>query len=546
MIVVLHRKRFRYICFMNRIFGLLVAGITLVSCGTSSKNIVSDLAENNSIETSIDLTVIVDDKAPVTINPGRFTQDEVIYRLPRVVQGTYEYSNFGNYTNEFTALDYDGNPLKVERIDDNSWLISNADKLDKITYLVNDTYDIERSGEFKAIFSPEGTNFSDDNFVLNLHGLIGYFDSLKRNSYTLDVTSPAHFVRTSALQETKTMLTNDNKIISSYFAPRYFDITDNPMMMGELDVEEFMVGDIKIVLSLYSPNKVHTAKNLKETVYKMMEAQKAYLGPIDTTKRYDIYLFLSDGSATSPKGFGALEHHTSTVVVLGEFFPKSYLEKAIIDIVAHEFFHIVTPLGVHSEDVHYFDYHTPSFSKHLWMYEGVTEYFAEHFQVYERLVTEEEFYNTIMQKISNSKRFNDSMSFTMMSEHIIEPQFASNFVNVYEKGALIGMCLDIIMLEESHGARNLLSLMKELSLKYGKEKPFEDDFIIEEITKMTYPAIGSFFKTYVEGDTPINYSDFFEKVGLNIDDLGKLTPVENPRQSQLELRKMWLNSKEKN
>ena len=65
-------------------------------------------------------------------------------------------------------------------------------------------------------------------------------------------------------------------ITSSYFAQRYFDITDNPMMYGKLDVEEFMVGNIKIVLSVYSPNKVHTAASQKETVFKMMQAQKEY------------------------------------------------------------------------------------------------------------------------------------------------------------------------------------------------------------------------------------------------------------------------------
>ena len=47
---------------------------------------------------------------------------------------------------------------------------------------------------------------------------------------------------------------------TSYAAPRYFDITDNPMFYGALDVEEFQVGDIKIVLSVYSLNKVHSAE----------------------------------------------------------------------------------------------------------------------------------------------------------------------------------------------------------------------------------------------------------------------------------------------
>ena len=57
--------------------------------------------------------------------------------------------------------------------------------------------------------------------------------------------------------------------------------------------------------------------------------------------------------------------------------------------------------------------------------------------------------------------------------------------------------------------------MKELSLKYGINKPFEDDQILDEITAMTYPSVGDFFKKYVIGTTPINYDDFFNKVGLD-------------------------------
>jgi len=188
----------------------------------------------------------------------------------------------------------------------------------------------------------------------------------------------------------------------------------------------------------------------------------------------------------------------------------------MIDVVAHEFFHIVTPLSVHSEDVHYFDFHQPTFSKHLWMYEGVTEYFAQHFQVHQGLMTDAEFYEQIMSKIGISKYFDDSMSFTTMSENILDKPYADNYINVYQKGALIGMCIDILMREESNGNRSMLSLMKELSNKYGKNKPFVDDNLISEITAMTYPSVGEFLKTNVEGTTPIDYSHFFSKVGLTL------------------------------
>ena len=487
----------------------------LLSCG-GSKNAPNDLAINQVIETRMDLTRVDNDRVPVLIDPGRFVADTVIYRLPKVVQGTYAVGDYGTFVDDFKAYDYSGNELRTEQLDSNSWAIYGSKDLDRLTYLVNDTFDMENSGT-PTPFSPAGTNIEPRNYVLNLHGFIGYFDSLKGNSYALEIVSPPNFDRTAALPVVKETTSEDgSRVTTRYEADRYFDITDNPMMYGELDVEEFQVGEIRIVLSVYSPNGVHSAKHLKETMYTMMQAQKAYLGPINTTRRYDIYLYLAGDGSEAPTGMGALEHHTSTVVVMPESMSQESLDASMIDVVSHEFFHILTPLSVHSEDVHYFDYHEPSFSKHLWMYEGLTEYFATHFQVSRGLVKEDEFYGDLMEKIQTAAMMDDEMSFTEMSENILDQPYAANYYNVYQKGALIGMCLDIIIREQSGGERGILSLMKQLSDKYGVENPFKDDDIIGEITAMTYPEVGEFFETHVIGDTPIDYDMYFSKVGLGM------------------------------
>lgn len=501
-----------------KILSAFFAVMLFASC-SSTKTTGNDLATSLPIETSINISDIQDDKAPVIINPGRFTTETVTYQLPKVIQGTYSISNFGKYVDDFKAIDYKGNELAFNKTDTNTWVINNATNLDYITYYVNDTFDMESEGGIgkEHPFSPAGTNIESTNYVLNLHGFIGYFDALKNNQYKVDVTAPANFVRSSALQNVGNKVSDDGKTITtSYFASRYFEITDNPMMYGELSVEEFEVGGIKVVLSVYSPNKTHSAASLKDAMYKMMKAQKAFLGDINSTPRYDIFLYLSEGKADSPKGFGALEHHTSTVVVMPESIPNEAMEESLIETVSHEFFHIVSPLSVHSEDVHYFDYNNPTFSKHLWMYEGVTEYFANLFQINQGLITENEFYNKMMSKIQTSKRMNDAMSFTIMSENVLKEPYKDQYYNVYQKGALIGMCVDILMREGSNGQRGILSLMKELITKYGKNKPFEDDKLIDEITAMTYPSLGDFFKTHVVGDVPIDYNKFFDKVGLEL------------------------------
>jgi predicted metalloprotease with PDZ domain len=503
------------------IYSALAFSFLLTGCNGSKSALSNDLAVSNPIETKIEISKVKDDQVPVMINPGRFTEETVTYRLPRVVQGTYSVSDFGKYIEDFKAYDYKGNELTVSKLDTNSWAISNAKELDYMTYNVNDTFDQEAANGGGGIgnevpFSPSGTNIEPTNYVLNLHGFIGYFDNLKNSKYKLDVVAPSTLIRTSALQETGSKSMENGDVVSSYFAPRYFDITDNPMFYGNLDVEEFLVGDIKIVLSVFSPTGKHKAETIKDIMFKMMQAQKKYLGDVNSTSRYDIYLYLAGNNEDAPRGFGALEHHTSTVVVLPEAMPDEALAESMTDVVSHEFFHIVTPLSVHSEDVHYFDYNDPTFSKHLWMYEGVTEYFATHFQIYEGLQSEDDFYAKVLGKINSASGMNDEMSFTMMSENILDEPYAGQYINVYQKGALIGMCIDILMREASNGNRSMLSLMKELSNKYGKDKPFVDDNLIAEITAMTYPSVGEFLNTHVVGTTPIDYKVFFEKVGLQV------------------------------
>ena len=260
-----------------------------------------------------------------------------------------------------------------------------------------------------------------------------------------------------------------------FSASRYFEIIDNPIFYTKPNAETFQINDISVTLSVYSPNGIYTADSLKDRMEKMMKAQKAFLGEIDGTKQYSILLYLSEMGETDAGGFGALEHHTSTVVVLPEAMPKASLEQAMVDVVSHEFFHIVTPLNVHSKEIQYFDFNDPKMSQHLWMYEGTTEYFANLFQIQQGLIDEGEFYKRIMGKVSNSKTYDDAMSFTVMSKNILVEPYKKNYANVYEKGALINMVLDLQLREWSNGEKGVLWLMKELSKKYGNTTPFEDE-----------------------------------------------------------------------
>ncbi|MFP8489640.1 peptidase M61 [Gracilimonas sp. Q87] len=505
---------------MKRLFALsLIIVMAFAACSPKTGDMLGEAPESSfdekAIETSIDLTNVNQDRLLVQMDPGMFSQDTILFRLPRVVQGTYDISDFGSFVEDLKAYNYDGEMMTVAKTDTNTWIITEATKLDRFEYYVNDTFDIEGTDK-PTPFSPSGTNISEDVFVLNLHGFVGYFEGRDDKNYNLTVTSPLGMDYSSALPRLSADTTGE-KVSITYQADRYFDVTDNPMMYGDLTQERFEAGGIEIVLSVYSPSGNHTAAQYRDVVYDMMQAQSRYIGDLETTDRYDIFLYLST-QQNDATGYGALEHQTSTVMVFPDMANQQMLNGGLVDVVAHEFFHIITPLNVHSEDVHYFDYNDPTFSKHLWMYEGLTEYFASHFQVYEGLQKPQAFYDKMVGKIQTAAGLDDTMSFTEMSENVIDEPYASNYYNVYVKGALINMCLDIMLREKSDGERTMISLMRKLSEKYGEDRPFDDDTILDEITQMTYPEIGEFFDTHVVGTTPIDYQVYFNKVGLSLEE----------------------------
>ena len=494
---------------MRKIAGLAIIISLLCGCG-ANKKVVSIVKVP--IVASLDLVTIKNDKVEVSIDPGAFVSDMVSFKIPKTVPGTYSLDDYGSYIQDLVALDYNGKVMQVVKEDINSWRISNAKSLDKLTYWVNDTYDTEKQMA-DPVFSPAGTNILEgENFMLNLHGFVGYFEGYMEVPYTILVRKPLGLVAATTLQQEPDRKSDPSW--DGFVANRYFEVIDNPILYAKPNVEVFQINDIKVTLSVYSPNDVYKASDLKGRMEEMMRAQKSFLGDVDSTKEYAILLYLSELDKADAQGFGALEHHTSTVVVLPESMPKDRLEQAMVDVVSHEFFHIVTPLSIHSREVHFFDFNDPKMSKHLWMYEGTTEYFANLFQVQQGLIEEVDFYERLMDKVANARTYDDNMSFTEMSENILEPPYESNYANVYEKGTLINMALDILLREKSGGEKGVLWLMKELSKKYGTDTPFNDDDLIPEIVSMTYPEVGVFFKDHVMGSLPIDYSVYLAKVGL--------------------------------
>ncbi|MEA9413058.1 peptidase M61 [Flavobacterium sp. PL02] len=494
---------------MKKIIVTLALAAVFLGCKTGSSTTASAKPE---VAVNINLNDVKDDKVLVTVTAPKINTDEVTYSIPKTVPGTYSEDNYGKYIDDLKAYDSKGVLLTVKKLDDNTWSIANAKTLKTITYLVNDTFDTEKGTGFgnDDVFSPAGTNIDAGvNFMINTHGFVGYFQDKLDIPYKVTIAHPATLWGATSMTDEDASNTSDVFTTSHYAV-----LVENPIMYSKPDYTSFDVNGMEIQIAVYSPTGKFTAESITPEMKTIMTAQKNFLGKINSTKKYTVLLYLSSMKPTDAHGFGALEHPTATTVVLPEMMPKEELVKSMKDVVSHEFFHIVTPLTIHSKEIQYFDYNAPKMSEHLWMYEGVTEYFANLFQINQGLIDESEFYSRIAEKIEHAKALNDTMSFTKMSANVLEQPYKDQYLNVYEKGALIGMCIDIIIREKSNGERGILDLMHKLSDEYGVTKPFNDNELFAKITQLTYPEVGAFLNTYVAGTTPIPYDTYLAKVGV--------------------------------
>jgi predicted metalloprotease with PDZ domain len=457
---------------------------------------------------SVNLLNIHNNEVTVNLTTPRITTSTAIFTFPKIIPGTYRISDYGKFISNLRATDGAGRQLVVRRLNDNQWKIDNAKQTRKISYTVHDIFN---SNIANAIFPMAATDIGDKDIVVNTFGFFGFFEGMTRLPFALTFIRKPEFYPSTSLIPTARRENSDE-----FRVKNVDDLYDAPILYSVPDTATLKIGKTEILISVYSPNHRIHAIQIADWMHDYLYATARFLGGELPASRYAFLYYFRDPAIMQnfPLGLGgALEHNTSSFYYLYEV-PQQLTREAIVDVSSHEFFHIITPLNIASKEVREFNWDAPVMSKHLWLYEGVTEYSAHHVQVMTGLNTVPVFLQKMADKINNSRtNFNDSLSFTELSKHSTDLD-SNEYGNVYQKGALIAASLDLYLLQLSGTKLDLRMLMDELKKKYGKDRYFEDDSLFDIITRMTYPEVRSFFTKYVEGGTPIPYNYFFGLAGI--------------------------------
>lgn len=483
---------------------LVLISVLLASCNEDVSVKIPKAPEEidltNSIFFEVDLTDRSDDTFKVRMFVDNLTVDNVIIQFAATVPGTYDIFDIGRFVVNFKAYDEDYKELGFTHPSTNQWQLSDPENTSIIEYEVKETFDTPVTEH--SIYKMAGTSLENDHTLLNTFDVLCYPTGLKEHDFYLDIDHPSSWTVGTSLEKEN----------GFYHATDFDKFVDSPLLLGSVTASGTTVAGTEVGVFTYSKTNLIQSSQILSDVNVVLADANAFLNGLPAD-RYN-FLFLFDEFSA-----GALEHSYSSVYVLFEQPYTAQYSLSIRNITAHEFFHVVTPLNIHSEIIEDFNFADPTPSEHLWLYEGMTEWAAHMMQFRNNHISTATLLNRFANKKANADWYNINnfgpMSLSQMSLTCYEVGGAQ-FNNVYNKGALVAALLDIRLLEISGGTKGLREVILELIDTYGPENSFSEDDFFNDFADITgYPTeVTDFLNKYVKGTDALPMIEYFEKIGI--------------------------------
>ncbi len=477
-----------------------------------------------------DLAACKKDQVSVQLICNHKGSDTAFFSFPMTIPGTYAVLDYGRYISGLKAFDSAGKALKVKKKGNNTFTIVPGKDVAKIQYLIDDSW--EEKNKKTKIFEPAGTGFEANKFFyINSGGLFGFFGTEWNVPFEITFRKPTNLKGFTTLNQTK-----EEAGQQQFLAKSYHELIDNPILFTSEKEQTLAIQDTKVSVASYYAVTDSSGYFVKLKIDSAMHAIDQYVGGKLPVNNYaflnyvqdyrDIGDLLMKGNLgpgdyikifrrIGGQGFGALEHGNSSSYFLPDFGRNSYTAM-LYETAIHEFMHIYTPLSLHSQYIGDFNYIKPIMSKHLWLYEGVTEYSSVMISMQGKLATIEETLNkNLKTKIASSYSYPDSIPFTKMSANVFDKPYIDYYGQVYERGAIMAMLLDIEIMRLTNGSKTLKSVIFSLSNKYGSNRSFNEETFIDEFVAEVHPDLKRFFSLYVEGTTPLAIEEGFNVIGIN-------------------------------
>lgn len=260
-----------------------------------------------------------------------------------------------------------------------------------------------------------------------------------------------------------------------YEAANYQELLDYPVLMGELTHIPFVVNSIPHELILVGKHYANK-KALAQDLTNICEAQQSFFGgPPD----FQQYKFLT---IVTGQSYGGLEHINSTALMC----PREALEPGtqsepsdayleFLSLCSHEYFHNWNIKRLKPKSFQPYQLQRESYTEQLWFYEGFTSFYDDLFVYRAACISAERYLERLANTITRGLRgLGPSRQSLVESSQLAWTTFyqqnensVNAISNYYSKGAVVALCLDLLLRSTSQGKVSLDTVMQTAWQEFG-------------------------------------------------------------------------------
>ncbi len=500
------------LCVLPLLF-LTVSSATLYGAAQVHREVQAAVSQPLALSYQLDLVRPTTHLMEVEITVRQLSGSSLDFAMPAWAPGRYAIYDFAKNVQNFSVEGSNGQNLSWSQPDKQTWQVdtSHCGGTVRVRYKV---FGNDLSGSF--------SQFDTSHANINGASVFMYLGGHKPNPLSLTIHPPPGWKIISGFSLSVTQ--------NTFQVPSYDILVDTPLEISpHCLVDEFKEGGktFRVAVHSFDPDDKDIS-GLVDGLKKIVHAEMAMMPAPD----FNHYTFIIHFAPDIKMGDG-MEHLNSTEIIVRGSLSGGALNEAL-EIASHEFFHLWNVKRLRPAGLGPFDYSKEVYTKSLWFVEGVTTYYSYLNLLRAGLWTRADFLKHMASEIE-VLRFEpghklmsaESSSFHAWfydrSPQMQETNFANTTISYYDKGAVLGMLLDLAIRERTGGKESLDDVLRLMYRKFYESPPatyylrgrgYRGKDILDAVNQVSGSDFTSFFEQYVAGTAPLPYEAILSKAGM--------------------------------
>jgi predicted metalloprotease with PDZ domain len=431
----------------------------------------------------------------VTLRIEGWQQPTLDLKMPVWTPGSYLVREYSRHLQDFEAT------LDWRKVEKNHWQIeTQGESTITIRYRI-----------FANELTVRTNQLNVSHGYFNGAALFFYVPGFEQEPMQIEIVPPANWQVTTPLPIVPGKP-------NTFEAIDFDTLVDSPFEIGTHQIYSFEALGKPHQWAIWGQGNVQIDRLIEDT-QKIIQVEADLFGGLP----YARYLFLLHLTANS---FGGLEHKDSCSLIYSRlgFRAKDQYDR-LMQLVAHEFFHLWNVKRIRPKGLEVFDYEGENYTSSLWFSEGTTSYYDLMIPLRAGIYDAKTYLSALSQGISRYlttpgrlvQPLSESSFDAWIKLYRPDANSANSQISYYLKGEMVTLLLDLAIRIRHNNQRSFDHVMRQMWEQFGKD---EIGFTPEQLKSVIESVAGfdltNFFDRYLDGTEELPFDEYLSGFGLRL------------------------------